>query len=294
MAAPTKPTVAHVSDLAEFSDRGAGRRMLIETEHVRAVVVALEDGQEMPVEASPVDVVVTIVDGTGRVMAGDATRWVRAGDVAVIPAGERHGLRAIGGRLVAVSVAGPPPTAGDRAEAPVSWPADEEAPDVSALILKEHGELLPHLDHLGQVAAESASLSELDLRSGLTEVLQFLRDGLLPHAREEETSVYPAAEKLLRAAGGATRTMSIDHRFVAELVERLEDVARSPLSASDREQVRRLLYGLQTLLEVHFTKENEVYVPLLNRLAPSERRQLHERLAGDGPPHAHNHRPKEV
>lgn len=182
----------------------------------------------------------------------------------------------------------------DHAHSATSRPAVEETPDVSGLILKEHGELLPHVSHLGDLAAQSAALSEVELRNRLAEVLQFLRDGLLPHAREEEVSVYPAAEKLLRAAGGATRTMSIDHRFVGELVDRLEGIARSSLSGSDREQLRRLLYGLQTLLAVHFTKENEAYVPLLNRLSPPERRRLYQRLTGGSHPHEQDHLSKEA
>ena len=294
MATQTELKVGHAAELAEFSEKGFGRRTLIETERFRAVVVGLEDGQEIPVHAPPLDLVITIVEGVGQVMAGDQALWVRAGDVAVVSAGERRGLRAIGGRLVAVNVVSPPPADGDHAHSPASWPADEETPDVSALILREHGELLPHVNQLGDLAAQSATLSELDLRDRLTQVLQFLREGLLPHAREEEVSVYPAAEKLLRAAGGATHTMSIDHRFAAELVDRLEGIAHSPLSGADREQLRRLLYGLQTLLEVHFIKENDAYVPLLNRLSPWERRHLYERLTGGSHPHAQNHQPKEV
>lgn len=280
MTTQTASNVGRAAELAQFSNSGFGRRTLFETERLRAVVVGLEDGQEIPVHAPPLDVVITIVEGVGQVLAGDQTRWVRAGDVAVVAAGERRGLRAIGGRLVAVNVVSPPPADSDHVHTPASWPADEEAPDVSAVILKEHGELFPHLEDLGDLAARSSTLSELDLRNRVTQVVQFLRDGLLPHAREEELSVYPAAEKLLRAVGGATRTMSIDHRFVGALVDRVEGIAKSPLSDADREQLRRLLYGLQTLLDVHFTKENEAYVPLLNRLSPPERRQLYERLTG--------------
>lgn len=294
MKTQTAAMVGKAADLAEFSIQGFGRRTLVETDGIRAVVVGLEDGQQIPIHAPQLDLVITIVEGVGQVMVGDHARWVRAGDVAVIPAGENRGLRAIGGRLVAVNVVSPPPGEGDHTHSPAAWPADEETPDVSALILKEHGELLPHVNRLGDLAAESASLSEQELRDRLTQVLQFLREGLLPHASEEEVSVYPAAEKLLRAAGGATRTMSIDHRFVGELVDRLEGVAGSRLSESEREHLRRLLYGLQTLLEVHFAKENEAYVPLLNRLSPPERRQLYERLTGGGHPHQHNHQPKEV
>lgn len=273
---------------------GFGRRTLIETERFRAIVVALEDGQEIPVHAPPLDLVMTIVEGVGQLMAGDQVRWVRGGDVAVVPAGETRGLRARGGRLVAVNVVSPPPGEGDHVHTQASWPAETEPPDVSSLILREHGELFPHLDHLENLAAESVNLSELELRNRLAQVLQFLRGGLLPHAREEELSVYPAAEKLLRAVGGATRTMSIDHRFVGELVEQLEGIARSRLSGSDRAQLRRVLYGLQTLLQVHFTKENEAYVPLLNRLSPAERRGLYELLTGGGHSHDHNPEPEEV
>lgn len=285
MKTQTPTIVGQAADLAEFSAQGFGRRTLIETDRFRAVVVGLEDGQQIPVHAPQLDVVITVVEGVGRVMAGDRASWVRAGDVAVVPAGERRGLRAIGGRLVAINVVSPLPGDGDHAEAHGSWPVDEKTFDVAGFILKEHAGLLPHLDHLGTVAAASPEISEADLRSRLKEVLRFLREGLLPHAREEEVSVYPAAERVIRAVGGATRTMSIDHRFIGEAVDELESLAQGPLSDRQRDRIRRLLHGLEALLRVHFIKENEAYVPLLNRLAPDESRALYKRLAGDGDSH---------
>ncbi len=285
MKTQTLAIVGKAADLAEFSAQGFGRRTLVETDRYRAVVVGLEDGQQIPIHAPQLDLVMTIVEGVGQVMAGDQARWVRAGDVAVVPAGERRGLRAIGGRLVALNVVSPPPGDGDHTEAHDSWPVDERVPDVGGLILKEHAGLFPHLDHLGRLAAASPEIPEADLRSRLKEVLQFLRDGLLPHAREEEASVYPAAERLIRAVGGATRTMSIDHRFIGEAVDELESLAQGPLSDRERDRIRRLLHGLEALLRVHFSKENEAYVPLLSRLAPDEIRALYKRLAGDGDSH---------
>ncbi len=272
--------VGRSAELAEFSAEGFGRRTLAETDHFRVVVAALEDGQEIPLHAPPLDLVMTIVEGIGQVMAGDSIHPVRAGDVVVIPAGETRGLRAVGGRLVAVNVVSPPPGPGDHSHAAAPWPADEDAPDVAALILAEHSGLFPHLTDLGSLAADSAKLDDHSLHARLQEVLGFLRDGLLPHAAEEERSVYPAAEQMLRAVGGATRTMSTDHRFIGQMVEELEGIEKGSLSETERERVRRLLYGLQALLEVHFTKENEVYVPLLNRLSAAERRALHARLSG--------------
>jgi quercetin dioxygenase-like cupin family protein len=284
---PVRPVVGSVAELAEFSAVGFGRRTLAETDRFRVVIAALEDGQQIPLHAPPLDLVMTIVEGTGQVMAGASVHSVRAGDVVVVPAGETRGLRATGGRLLAVNVVSPPPGPGDHSDTSAAWPPDEEAPDVAGLILAEHGGLFPHLEHLGSLALESTELPETDFRTRLREVLEFLRDGLLPHAQEEERSVYPAAEKLLRAIGGATRTMSIDHRFIGEMVEELEGVRAGPLSGAERDHARRLLYGLQALLRVHFTKENEAYVPLLNRLSPAERRQLYDRLAGGD--HGHRH-----
>jgi quercetin dioxygenase-like cupin family protein len=277
----TPPLVGSVAELAEFSADGFGRRTLAETDRLRIVIAALEDGQQIPLHAPPLDLVMTIVEGTGQVMAGESVYSIRAGDVVIVPAGETRGLRATGGRLLAVNVVSPPPGPGDHSHTSAAWPPAEKAPDVGDLILKEHGALFPHLDRLGSLALEATKLPEAELRTRLREVLEFLRDGLLPHAQEEERSVYPAVEKLLRAVGGATRTMSIDHRFVGEMVEELEGIAGGALGGAEREHARRLLYGLKALLRVHFTKENEAYVPLLTRLSPADRRQLHERLSGE-------------
>jgi quercetin dioxygenase-like cupin family protein/iron-sulfur cluster repair protein YtfE (RIC family) len=287
----SQPVVGRAAELAQYSTQEFGRKVLAETDRFRVVIAALEDGQEIPLHAPPLDMVMTIVEGIGQVMAGDQVHAVRAGDVVIVPAGQTRGLRATGGRLVAVNVVSPPPGPGDHAGSrAAAWPVDGEAPDVGALILEEHAGLFPHLDHLGSLASEATTLGEDELRTRLTEVLAFLRDGLLPHAKEEEVSVYPAAEKVLRAVGGATRTMSIDHRFVSQMVEELSGLSEGLLSSMNKERIRRLLYGLQALLQVHFTKENEVYVPLLNRLSPSERHQLYDRLSGGDGGHQNHHK----
>lgn len=141
--------VARAAQEAEFSPEGFGRRTLAETDRLRVVVAALEDGQQIPRHAPQLDLVMTIVEGIGQVMAGDRLYPVRAGDVIVVPAGEMRGLRAIGGRLVAVNVVSPPPGSSDHSHSTVAWPADEEAPDLAVLILTEHAGLFPHLPELG-------------------------------------------------------------------------------------------------------------------------------------------------
>ena len=151
----SEPLVGRAAELAQYSTKEFGRRVLAETDRFRVVIAALEDGQEIPLHAPPLDMVMTIVEGIGQVMAGDQVHAVRAGDVVIVPAGQTRGLRAIGGRLVAVNVVSPPPGAGHHAGSAAAWPVDEEAPDVGALILEEHSGLFPHLDHLGSLASEA-------------------------------------------------------------------------------------------------------------------------------------------
>ena len=74
------------------------------------------------------------------------------------------------------------------------------------------------------------------------------------------------------------------------MVDELSGLSEGVLSSESKESIRRVLYGLQALLQVHFTKENEVYVPLLSRLSPAERRRLYDRLSGGDGGHQNHHK----
>jgi quercetin dioxygenase-like cupin family protein/hemerythrin-like domain-containing protein len=277
------PVVGPAEELAVFSGDAFGRRVLFDGERMRAVLVALEPGQEVPLHAPQLDLVVSVLAGIGRVMAGGEERWVRAGDVAVIPAGARRGLRAEGARLVVLNVVSPPPTDADHAsEDHAAWPEPGPAPDVGELIRHEHQGLREEVERLGVLAEVLPMLNGKQARRRLGEVTRFLREGLLPHAEEEERSVYPAVERVLGAIGGATRTMAVDHRRIAALVADLEKLGAGSIEGQQA-PLRRVLHELRALLEVHLQKEEEVYLPALAGLSPDERRSLYARLAGDQP-----------
>lgn len=282
------PLVGHASELAEFTRDGFGRRVLYDTERFRVLVTAFETDQEIPIHAPAVDLALAVLEGTGELFAGDAVYDLRAGDVAVIPAGQTRGLRARGGRMVALHVVSPPPTAADHAAvaAGAAWPASDVAVDPGAAIDAEHAELLPHLDHLRDLAARVDEIDEPTLGSALDEILSFLRDGILPHAEAEEKALYPEVDGLLQAVGGATATMSMDHREIRRLVEELA-TAQARAAGIDRETARRLLYSLEAILRLHFSKETEVYLPLLQRLSGREAAALLGALAAT--PGGHHH-----
>lgn len=281
--------VASARDLASFDADGFRPTVVFESERMKVVLIALEPGQEIDVHTPQVDMAVAVLDGIGEVFAGDRPRSVRAGDLAVVPAGERRGVRATTERLIALHVVSPPPTPETHGIEREAWPEPVAASTgVAEAIHAEHQELLPHLDHLTALADEVTALEPTALRERLEGVIGFLRDVLLPHAGAEDEALYPVVDRLLRALGGTTRTMSLDHRAVASMIDDLTALADAEPTERTRRDAQRVLDGLDALVRVHFQKEEEVYVPLLNRLSAEEAEELEHALAST-PGHDHAH-----
>lgn len=122
----------------------------------------------------------------------------------------------------------------------------------------------------------------------------FLSHELLGHAAGEERALYPAVEPLLAAAGRATATMQVDHRFIADYVRRIDELARAYDAAPEeaRGEVRRRLaraaLQLEAIFLLHLRKEEDVYLPLVEQnLSPEAQeallRDLHEEAEATGP-----------
>ena len=145
----------------------------------------------------------------------------------------------------------------------------------------EHKELLPHVEILKQAADQVSEVLSEHARQDIGESYKFLAYHLIPHAYAEEQALYPVVQKAM-GAPQATATMSRDHVEVGRLTEELK--TRLPLRYTrlDAEQVaglRGVLYGLYALVKVHFAKEEEIYLPLLDaRLAPDEARRMFEAM----------------
>jgi len=85
------------------------------TARMRVLLVCLEPGQFIPVHHPGVDIAIVVLEGAGRVVAGDRDEEVRPGAVVVVPAGDARGLLATA-QLVALTVVTPPPTEQDHTE----------------------------------------------------------------------------------------------------------------------------------------------------------------------------------
>ncbi len=146
----------------------------------------------------------------------------------------------------------------------------------------EHQELLPHMESLKQAGLAvhgTLTQSSLDL---IDQAYQFLTRELLPHAQAEEAALYPAVQKVLGAPLG-TATMSRDHVEVERLTDELAKIRAqlnsNEIGARQANELKRVLYGLYTLVKLHFAKEEEVYLPLLDaNLTPAEAEVMFEAM----------------
>jgi len=142
----------------------------------------------------------------------------------------------------------------------------------------EHAELFPHIEGIRRVADAVGMLPSKHLRAEVAGIQEFLTEELLPHARAEEATLYPAVARIVGAPEAAA-TMIHEHDEIADLVEQLRaldpELMAERLDAGEERALRRILYGLYTLVKVHFESEELVFLPLLDaRLSKEEAKDL--------------------
>lgn len=142
----------------------------------------------------------------------------------------------------------------------------------------EHKELMPQVERIRQVAESIGELPDAETCRGIEAVYDFLAGQLIPHASAEDQALYPVVQKVL-GSPDATKTMSRDHievgRYIDELAIFRNGTCSQTLTAAQIKSLRRILYGVYALLKVHFAKEEEVYLPILDqRLSPEAARDM--------------------
>ena len=117
----------------------------------------------------------------------------------------------------------------------------------------------------------------------LTRAHAFLIERILPHEHAEETQLYPALARPL-GSGEATATMSRTHAEIQRLSDRIGThlalaQASNGIQPDQVDDLLACLYGLYTLLRLHFLQEEENYFTLT------------EDEAADQAKHRHHHHP---
>jgi hypothetical protein len=148
---------------------------------------------------------------------------------------------------------------------------------------REHAELLEHIEHLAVAAREMPGLSEVERDSLRGRILSFLQGTLIPHARAEETVLYPEWAELVGFADAAM-PMVHDHETIVAWIEELASA-----SVSDVDRLQELLYGLYALISVHFRKEEDLQLPVFDSHPEAAERVLARMGESGGETHAHQH-----
>jgi len=131
----------------------------------------------------------------------------------------------------------------------------------------EHRTLRPDLDLLRVAADQIGTTTPEKALATVREVHRFLVDDLLPHEQAEDEVLYPV---FARVIGGTdpTGTMSRAHVEIAHLVRRLgrllDETDPTHPDPDDLVELRRALYGLHAILELHFAQEDEGYLSLID------------------------------
>ncbi|MCC7157835.1 MAG: cupin domain-containing protein [Bryobacterales bacterium] len=102
-------------DPASFRPERFNPVLLGGSANMKAVLTCLEPGQFIPVHRPGVDMLLVVLEGEGRVVAGEREEAAQPGTTVFVPAGEARGLKAES-RLLALHVVSPPPTDADHVE----------------------------------------------------------------------------------------------------------------------------------------------------------------------------------
>ncbi|MBI4595734.1 MAG: cupin [Candidatus Tectomicrobia bacterium] len=109
--------VIHVNfeDCKEFNQSRFNPVVPHQTDKYKLVLAYFLPGQFIPVHSPSVDVIFCIYKGKGEIVAGESSLPVKSGDVVVVTAGEKRGIKAET-EMQVLHIVVPPPTDGDHSE----------------------------------------------------------------------------------------------------------------------------------------------------------------------------------
>ncbi len=166
--------------------------------------------------------------------------------------------------------------------------------------IREHHKMLEERLHGFWHNIESLQKFSDQERGLLDDLMTFLKEELLPHAEGEEKHLYGKVAELMRNPL-FTKTMEMDHQFIKQYITELETVIKNVHKESADVTIKRIqttASKLQGIIDPHFQKENEVYLPILDEKLSKEQveKEVIEPMhaysgshEGHGHGHGHHH-----
>jgi hypothetical protein len=136
----------------------------------------------------------------------------------------------------------------------------------------EHTTLRPDVARVRDVADQLDIARPGESVAAARDIHRFLVEELDPHEQAEDHDLYPAFARVL-GGNDPTATMSRAHVEISHLIRRLgrvlDDIGPEGPTADDIIELRRLLYGLHAILQLHFAQEDEGYLSLVDDEPPA-------------------------
>jgi Hemerythrin HHE cation binding domain len=146
----------------------------------------------------------------------------------------------------------------------------------------EHEQLLDHVEEIRIAALELPVLAPEERRLLIDRIVWFLEGPFEAYAESEARALFPYLSRVLHDPH-ATERMQYDADAVRRFIDRLRetDLHNTP-------KLQELLYGVHAIITVHLRKEDDLYLPLLERQRPEQvehvLRAMHEvRFGHDHP-----------
>lgn len=147
----------------------------------------------------------------------------------------------------------------------------------------EHAELRPLIAGLQRTADALDGMDPPTIKASVEGLVDQLEAKLLAHEHEEETRIYPMLSKAM-GDGDPMAVLSGAHREIFHLVRLLRRqtsaLAEDGADPDDLRDIRRVLYGLHAILELHMDQEEEIYQTIADPAAGKVPRTLE--AAGSG------------
>ncbi|HXF48425.1 MAG TPA: hemerythrin domain-containing protein [Verrucomicrobiae bacterium] len=132
---------------------------------------------------------------------------------------------------------------------------------------EEHDLLMKKIQEFEEVLDALPRVPQEDLKRVVGREIDFLQREIKDHAAAEEKYLYTEIDYLCGNSRGTgvktSATMKIDHEYIAAYIDRLAEMARGIRSETIPE-FQRAGWELVAILKLHFDKEEQVYLSLLD------------------------------
>ncbi len=136
--------------------------------------------------------------------------------------------------------------------------------DHHKMLHKQIHDLFQYVEGLKKFSAQE--------RGRLNDLITFLKEEVLPHAEGEEKYLYKKVGELMNNPL-FTKTMELDHqhikRYISELETEINNVYKEAADGTIA-KIQTAASKLRGLMEPHFQKEDDVYLPLLDEKLSAE------------------------